>query len=275
MHLTLLDSDTDKSHPAAPRLPSANDTTSRSGLPVVDLTKYVGLPNEISTLRYRLMLVLIVVALLLLGAIAVAYGLYSSKREVEGLKSDQRQLISDVKGVAETLSGQSRRFEEDEKHTSTLTSNITRLEDERSKLSASLDTRFDNLRTATVSIIDNRIRKQLDQRKSQTAVTVTAPKTGQPEVTDLSTTQASSAAVSHHHLYNMSIPLPPGILVHRNFGGEVGYWMVIRMVQGDQQTVRVMPFGTNALGVEVHSIEDYKDYIIPNSGGWLELLTRP
>ena len=48
--------------------------------------------------------------------------------------------------------------------------------------------------------------------------------------------------------------------------------MVPRMLPSGERVVKVMPYGTNSLGIKVHSIDDGMDYILTPQGGWMEAL---
>lgn len=48
--------------------------------------------------------------------------------------------------------------------------------------------------------------------------------------------------------------------------------MVSRMLPSGERFVKVQPYGTNSLGIKVHSIDDGMDYILIPQGGWMEAL---
>ena len=72
----------------------------------------------------------------------------------------------------------------------------------------------------------------------------------------------------HSHPVDLSIPLPTGFTAHRNGQDDIDYWMV---PQVGEFAVRVHPYGASALGVLVHGMDDGKDYIVTEQGGWTEI----
>jgi len=84
------------------------------------------------------------------------------------------------------------------------------------------------------------------------------------------TSLAASPSHPHTHEFDLSIPRPEGAVAHHNFQGETDYWMVPRMLPSGERFVKVEPYGTNSLGVKVHSIDDGMDYILTPKGGWVE-----
>jgi len=81
---------------------------------------------------------------------------------------------------------------------------------------------------------------------------------------------AASPSNPHVHEFDLSIPMPGGTLAHLNFQRQMDYWMVPRMLPSGERFVKVEPYGTNSLGVKVHSIDDGTDYILTPKGGWME-----
>jgi hypothetical protein len=80
----------------------------------------------------------------------------------------------------------------------------------------------------------------------------------------------ASPSNPHIHEFDLSIPMPGGTLAHLNFQRQVDYWMVPRMLPSGERFIKVEPYGTNSLGVKVHSIDDGMDYILTPKGGWME-----
>jgi hypothetical protein len=83
---------------------------------------------------------------------------------------------------------------------------------------------------------------------------------------------AASPSNPHVHEFDLSIPMPGGILAHLNFQRQMDYWMVPRMLPSGERIIKVEPYGTNSLGVKVHSIDDGMDYILTPQGGWMQSL---
>ncbi len=83
--------------------------------------------------------------------------------------------------------------------------------------------------------------------------------------------QAASPQHPHIHQFDTSIPMPPGTVTHRSLG-LVDYWLVPRLFSSGERMVKVQPYGTNSLGVKVHSLEDGLDYILTPSGQWTAAL---
>jgi len=46
------------------------------------------------------------------------------------------------------------------------------------------------------------------------------------------------------------------------------------MLPSGQLMVKVRPYGTNSLGVKVHSLDDGVDYILTSQGDWMEALEQ-
>lgn len=84
--------------------------------------------------------------------------------------------------------------------------------------------------------------------------------------------RVASPSNPHTHQFEMSIPMPEGALAHQNFQGEMDYWMVSRMLPSGERFVKVEPYGTNSLGIKVHSLDDGMDYILTPKGAWMEAL---
>jgi hypothetical protein len=103
-----------------------------------------------------------------------------------------------------------------------------------------------------------------------------------PQVTDIHAGALSGpsrpvsvrASVSNPHVHQLdtTIPIPSGSLAHQDLQGEIDYWMVPRMFPNGERFVKVQPYGTISLGVQVHSIDDGMDYILTPQGGWLDAL---
>jgi len=79
----------------------------------------------------------------------------------------------------------------------------------------------------------------------------------------------ASMTSSHSHRVDASIPMPAGTLAHQNPKGEVDYWLVARVLASGERLVKVEPYGTSSLGVNVHSLEDEIDYTLTPQGEWL------
>jgi hypothetical protein len=75
----------------------------------------------------------------------------------------------------------------------------------------------------------------------------------------------------HTHSVDLSIPLPAGFVAHRNAEREVDYWIGPRVGDFGENSVRILPFEANLLGVIVHDIDDGKDYLLTKQGGWTEI----
>ena len=84
--------------------------------------------------------------------------------------------------------------------------------------------------------------------------------------------QSAPLSDPHIHEFDMSIPMPGGALAHQNSQREMDYWMVPRMQPSGERLVKVMPYGTNSLGIKVHSIDDGMDYILTPQGSWMETI---
>jgi len=95
-----------------------------------------------------------------------------------------------------------------------------------------------------------------------------------PHGTTTSTSPTASPSNPHTHEFDLSIPLPDGSVAHHNSQGETDYWMVPRVLPSGGHFVKVEPYGTNSLGVKVHSIDDGMDYVLTPQGGWTESLDR-
>jgi hypothetical protein len=82
------------------------------------------------------------------------------------------------------------------------------------------------------------------------------------------------ASVSNPHIHQVdtTIPIPNGSLAHQDRQGEIDYWMVPRMFPNGERFVKVQPYGTISLGIQLHSIDDGMDYILTPQGGWLDAL---
>jgi hypothetical protein len=119
-----------------------------------------------------------------------------------------------------------------------------------------LDNLFSRLRTVEIATW-----------KHQQAVESHMPLVVAPPV---SLSQVPSRAFAHVHHFDLSIRRPPNSVVHRNSDGEPDYWSVLKITQGAVRMESVQPYGTNGLGVKVHDIEDGKDYLVTDSGDWLE-----
>jgi hypothetical protein len=114
------------------------------------------------------------------------------------------------------------------------------------------------------------LRKSQQVRSQATTDTVTPLTIGQRA----SVSWAASSSRLHTHQVDMSIPMPGGALAHINSQHELDYWMVSRMLPLGERTVKVQPYGTNSLGVKVHSLDDGMDYILTPQGGWMEGLEQ-
>ena len=112
------------------------------------------------------------------------------------------------------------------------------------------------------------VMRRIAQIKTQVADATTSSSVDQPR----STSRGASLANPHVHQFDMSIPMPSGALAHQNFQHEIDYWMVSRMLPSGERFVKVQPYGTNSLGIKVHSIDDGMDYILIPQGGWMEAL---
>jgi len=44
------------------------------------------------------------------------------------------------------------------------------------------------------------------------------------------------------------------------------------MFLSGERYVKVLPYGTNGIGVKVHNMEDGADYIVTPQGGWTDAL---
>ncbi|HMJ22906.1 MAG TPA: hypothetical protein VK513_13400, partial [Terriglobales bacterium] len=84
------------------------------------------------------------------------------------------------------------------------------------------------------------------------------------------TSPTASPSNRHTHEFDLSIPLPDGSVAHHNSQDETDYWLVPRVLSSGGHFARVEPYGTNSLGVKVHSIDDGMDYILTPKGGWVE-----
>lgn len=75
----------------------------------------------------------------------------------------------------------------------------------------------------------------------------------------------------HIHPVDLSIALPAGFIAHRNGQQEIDYWIVPKVGSSGETAVKVQPYGVGPFGVLVHGIEDQKDYVLTEQGGWTEI----
>jgi len=130
------------------------------------------------------------------------------------------------------------------------------------------DGELDNLssRLGTLEIATRKRQQAQQQAVERHALSAVAPPPALP--------QAAPPVLSHVHHFDLSIRRPPNSVVHRNSEGEPDYWSVLKITQDGVRMEMVQPYGTDGLGVEVHDMEDGKDYLVTNSGDWLELIDK-
>jgi len=80
-----------------------------------------------------------------------------------------------------------------------------------------------------------------------------------------------TSASQHIHSIDMSIPMVNGGTQHFNAMNEKDYWIVQRIQGPSILPVRVLPFANTPNGVQVHSIDDGRDYTITKEGQWIPL----
>jgi hypothetical protein len=88
------------------------------------------------------------------------------------------------------------------------------------------------------------------------------------EIRSHSTAEGSSSTNPHIHSIDLSIPIPAGFVSHRNSQGEVDCWIGTRVGPSGGISIRVQPYRTSVVGVLVHSIDEGKDYVLTEQGGW-------
>jgi hypothetical protein len=86
-----------------------------------------------------------------------------------------------------------------------------------------------------------------------------------------STAEGPSSTSPHIHSMDLSIPIPAGFVLHRNSQGQVDCWIGTRVGPSGGLSVRVQPYRASVVGVLVHSIDEGKDYVLTEQGGWTEI----
>ena len=125
------------------------------------------------------------------------------------------------------------------------------------------DGELDNL-SSRLGTLEIATRKH--QQAQQQAVERRMPAAVAPPAT---LSPVASRALAHIHHFDLSIRRPPNSVVHHNSEGEPDYWLVLKITQGAVRMESVQPYSTNGLGVEVHDMENGKDYLVTDSGDWL------
>jgi hypothetical protein len=134
-------------------------------------------------------------------------------------------------------------------------------------------------RQGQLETIQSRLRHvEVTMRKSSQRVQSFQPQVTQPQaanpIASASLLRAASPQNPHVHSIDTSIPMPPGALAHQNSQHEIDYWMVSRMFPSGERLIKVRPFGTNSIGVKVHSMDDGMDYILTPQGAWAAALDQ-
>jgi len=140
------------------------------------------------------------------------------------------------------------------------TEKLKRFTDQLEQHDGELENLFSRLRTVEIATWKHQQAQQQAVERHLPAVVAPLP----------SLSQVPSRALAHIHHFDLSIRRPPNSVVHRNSDGEPDYWLVLKITQGVVRMESVEPYDTNGLGVKVHDIEDGKDYLVTDSGDWLE-----
>ncbi len=98
-----------------------------------------------------------------------------------------------------------------------------------------------------------------------------APRNGARRLSEGAVLSGDSLLDRHIHPVDLSITLPAGFVAHRNGQQEIDYWIVPKVGSSGETSVRVQPYGVGPFGVLVHGIEDQKDYVLTEQGGWTEI----
>jgi hypothetical protein len=75
----------------------------------------------------------------------------------------------------------------------------------------------------------------------------------------------------HFHDPAFYIKLPSNAEQHIDAAGRPDYWIVQSLNTDRKKRSRVLPFGSNSVGVFVHDLDDGSDYILTPSGGSITL----
>jgi hypothetical protein len=99
------------------------------------------------------------------------------------------------------------------------------------------------------------------------------PRNGGRSVSERTVLSGASLSKRRIHLHpvDLSIPLPASFVAHRNAQQEIDYWIVPRVGSSGEAAVRVQPYGVGPFGLLVHGIDDEKDYVLTEQGGWTEI----
>jgi uncharacterized coiled-coil protein SlyX len=209
--------------------------------------------------------------LTLFACIGLTYGVWFALKRGEQVRTAELAQSRSVIKLTTVLSNQKGKIDELSEATNELTAAVAQVASKQNALSdvvAVQHKSVDRL-NAEVRVIISRTRKTLNQSTTESAnVSVErSPENHHPNAASLN--GAELVAEQHHHTYDLSIPLPGGIIGHLDAERKLDYWMIIRVLgSGHQETVRAIPYETNSLGIAVHSLEDGKDYTVKN--GWLE-----
>jgi hypothetical protein len=113
---------------------------------------------------------------------------------------------------------------------------------------------------------EKQVTRRIDEKlaRLETLLTARSPTARLPDTAVSRETPLTVQAEEYH--FDPSIGLIPGAVVHRKATGEADYWLVAR--EGEAIGSRVIPYAVTPLGVAVHGVDDYHNYILTQDGRW-------
>jgi hypothetical protein len=211
--------------------------------------------------------------LTLFACVALTYGVWFAVKRGEEVRTAELAQSRSVIQLTTVLGNQRGRIDELSDATNQLTAAVAQVASKQNTLSDAIAVQHKSVDrlNAEVRVITARTRNTLNQgvTGSSTVPVERSSENRRPIAT--SSNAPALVAEQHHHSYDLSIPMPGGVLGHLDDERKLDFWMIIRVLRsGHQETVRAIPYETNPLGIAVHSLEDGKDYTVKN--GWLEEL---
>jgi hypothetical protein len=251
------------------RPPAVADGDRESGQPTMEIVVYENVNRQmVEPLRRRQCRSEL---LTLFACIGLTCGVWFALKRGEQVRTAELAQSRSVIQLTTVLGNQKGRIDELGEATNALTAAVAQVASNQNALSDAVAVQHKSVDrlNAEVRVINARTRNTLNRGITESRNVSVERSSENHSANATLLNSAGLVAEQHHHSYDLSIPLPGGVVGHLDADRKLDYWMIIRVLRsGHQQTVRAIPYETNSLGIAVHSLEDGKDYMLKN--GWLE-----